>query len=81
MTLKDDLEPRDLAYSMLRMWGTQAKGLAREYASDFEKRNICIEAAKWRDVEQIVDRCLALAESNRLRSGPLHLARFDAPVE
>ena len=60
---------RDLAHSMLRMWGKQAKNLAREYACDFENRNVCIEAAKWFDVERVVDRYLSLAETYRSTTG------------
>jgi hypothetical protein len=69
---------RDLAYSMLRMWGNQASRLAREYASDFENRNICVEAAKWYDVERIVDRCLMLAQRHRPRSGLAQTANFNS---
>ncbi len=54
---------QDFAQSMLRMWGKQAKPLAREYARSFELQGNHGDAAKWSLVERVVSHILTLFEN------------------
>jgi hypothetical protein len=44
----------DIALSMMRLWGSEAKNLARKYALEHECSNNAVEAGKWYAVLGIV---------------------------
>jgi hypothetical protein len=44
----------DIALSMMRLWGRDAKSLSKKYAHDFEYLSNFIEADRWYMVQRIV---------------------------
>jgi hypothetical protein len=44
----------DIAFSMMLLWGRDAKSLAKQYAQEFEYLSNFIEAERWYTVQRIV---------------------------
>jgi hypothetical protein len=47
----------DIALSMMRLWGSEAKNLASKYALEHECLNNAMEADRWHAVQDIVAHC------------------------
>jgi hypothetical protein len=68
---------QELAFSMIRMWGKRAGTLARNYATECQRRGDASGSGRWRSVERIVDRAqiappASVAASNHvLQAGPV----------
>jgi hypothetical protein len=55
---------RDIAFSMMRLWGRDAENLAIKYAQKFEYLNNFTEADRWHAVQRIVARWDGLVASS-----------------
>ena len=69
MTLASEYE---LALSMMRLWGKNAKYLARNYALDYWCKGDETAYNRWNCVERLVEQ--AQAAPNRKTRGPSHCA-------
>jgi hypothetical protein len=61
---------RDIAFSMIRLWGRDAENLAIKYAQEFECLNSFTEADRWHAVQRIVARwdvLVALSSSAHIK--------------
>jgi hypothetical protein len=57
----------DIALSMMRLWGRDAKHLAKKYAQEFECLSNFIEAERWYTVQRIVAHWSGLAVTSLKR--------------
>jgi hypothetical protein len=70
---------RDIAFSMMRLWGRDAENLAIKYAQDFEHLNNFTEADRWHAVQRIVARWDGLVASSSKASAIAILGLLQRP--
>jgi hypothetical protein len=61
----------EIAYSMKRLWGRQAKALAGKYALEYEDLENAAEAARWSVLQHIVSEWHQCHERLRAKFPPL----------